>query len=43
MLQVGDQAPQFTAQTHTGKKIKLSDFAGKPVILWFYPEADTGG
>jgi peroxiredoxin Q/BCP len=43
MLQVGDHAPQFSAQVHTGEKIKLSDFAGKYVVLWFYPEADTGG
>ncbi len=43
MLQVGDKAPQFTAQDHTGKKIKLSDFSGKHVILWFYPKADTPG
>ena len=43
MLQVGVKAPQFTAQVHTGQKIKLSDFTGKYVILWFYPEADTGG
>jgi peroxiredoxin Q/BCP len=43
MLKPGDQAPAFTGKDHTGKTIRLSDFKGKPVVLWFYPKADTPG
>lgn len=42
-LQVGDQAPSFAVQSHTGQTVSLSDYAGKKVILWFYPRASTGG
>jgi len=42
-LRVGDAAPAFSAKAHTGKTVSLDDFAGKRVILWFYPKADTGG
>lgn len=43
MLKVGDKAPRFTAKAHTGEEVSLSDFAGKYVVLWFYPKADTPG
>jgi peroxiredoxin Q/BCP len=43
MLNVGDTAPAFSVQDHTGATRKLSDFLGKPVVLWFYPKADTPG
>jgi thioredoxin-dependent peroxiredoxin len=43
MLKAGEKAPEFVAETDMGKKVKLSDFAGKKVILWFYPKADTPG
>ncbi|MBV7340184.1 redoxin domain-containing protein [Chloroflexi bacterium TSY] len=43
MLNVGSLAPNFSAKDHTGRDIQLSDFQGKIVILWFYPEADTPG
>jgi len=43
MLKPGDKAPDFVGQDYTGKTIKLSDFKGKTVILWFYPKADTPG
>lgn len=43
MLNVGKEAPSFELQDHTGKAVKLSDFAGKNVLLWFYPKADTPG
>ncbi len=39
----GDLAPDFTAQTHEGKTVKLSDYRGQRVLLWFYPMADTPG
>jgi thioredoxin-dependent peroxiredoxin len=40
---VGDMAPVFTATTDAGTTIKLSDFRGKRVILYFYPKDDTPG
>jgi peroxiredoxin Q/BCP len=43
MIAVGQQAPDFEVQDHTGRKVKLSDFRGRRVLLWFYPEADTPG
>jgi len=43
MLRPGDKAPDFTGRDHNGKTVKLSDFAGKPVVLWFFPKADTPG
>jgi peroxiredoxin Q/BCP len=42
-LKEGDPAPDFTAQTNGGKTIKLSDFRGKNVVLYFYPKDDTPG
>ena len=43
MLKVNDTAPDFTVKDHTGKSISLSDFAGRRVVLWFFPKADTPG
>jgi cytochrome oxidase Cu insertion factor (SCO1/SenC/PrrC family) len=43
MLNPGDKAPDFTGRDHTGKAVKLSDYKGKTVVLWFYPKADTPG
>lgn len=43
MLKVGDAAPEFEASDHTGRRVKLSDFRGKKVVLWFFPKADTPG
>ena len=43
MLTVGSQAPAFEVKDHTGQNRKLSDYAGKRVVLWFYPKADTPG
>jgi cytochrome oxidase Cu insertion factor (SCO1/SenC/PrrC family) len=43
MLNPGDKAPDFTGRDHTGQTVKLSDFKGKPVVLWFFPKADTPG
>jgi peroxiredoxin Q/BCP len=42
-LQVGDTAPDFEALSDSGKKIKLSDFRGKRVVLYFYPKDSTPG
>ena len=43
MLNVGDVAPEFAVPDHTGKLVKLSEWRGKNVVLWFYPKADTPG
>jgi peroxiredoxin Q/BCP len=43
MLKPGDKAPDFTGTDHMGRTVKLSDFKGKPIVLWFYPKADTPG
>jgi len=42
-LDIGSSAPKFSATAHTGATVSLDDFAGKKVILWFYPRASTGG
>jgi peroxiredoxin Q/BCP len=42
-LKEGDKAPDINAQDQNGNKIKLSDFSGKKVILYFYPKDDTPG
>jgi peroxiredoxin Q/BCP len=43
MLESGDPAPPFTLPDMSGKKVSLEDFAGKDVILYFYPKDDTPG
>jgi peroxiredoxin len=43
MLNPGDTAPDFVGRDHAGNIVKLSDFKGKPVVLWFFPKADTPG
>ena len=43
MLQPGDAAPDFEVLDHAGRTIRLSDYRGRDVILWFYPKADTPG
>ena len=42
-LEVGAAAPAFTTVTDAGKTVSLSDFAGKYVVLYFYPKDDTPG
>jgi thioredoxin-dependent peroxiredoxin len=39
----GEPAPDFTATTDAGERVSLSDFRGKPVVLYFYPRDDTPG
>ena len=43
MLEIGDAAPPFEVRDHRGDPVRLSDFAGRCVVLWFYPKADTPG
>lgn len=40
-LKEGDAAPIFSGKDQDGKKISLTDFTGKKVVLYFYPEDDT--
>ena len=42
-LTAGRKAPAFTLTDQHGKKVKLSDYAGKKVVVYFYPKADTTG
>lgn len=42
-LQVGDPAPSFHLQDATGKTVKLSDYKGQKVVLYFYPKDNTPG
>lgn len=43
MLQAGMKAPDFTLLDPTGKPVSLSDFFGKPIVLYFYPKDNTPG
>lgn len=40
-LKAGDKAPAFKAKDQDGNSVSLSDFKGKKVVLYFYPEDDT--
>lgn len=42
-IEVGKKAPAFTLTADDGRKIRLSDLKGSPVVLYFYPKDDTPG
>jgi peroxiredoxin Q/BCP len=42
-LQPGDNAPDFTGTLQDGSTVSLSDYAGKKLIIFFYPKDDTPG
>ncbi|NQZ43390.1 MAG: thioredoxin-dependent thiol peroxidase [Flavobacteriaceae bacterium] len=42
-LKVGDKVPEFSANDQDGNTINLSDYAGKKLIVFFYPRANTPG
>ena len=42
-LKPGDKAPAFTLEDQSGTKVKLSEFKGRKVLVYFYPKADTPG
>ena len=42
-LKAGDKAPNFEALDNAGNTIKLSDYAGKKLVVFFYPKASTPG
>lgn len=43
MLEVGTKAPEFTLPDKDGNSVSLADFAGKKVVLYFYPKDNTPG
>ena len=43
MLEVGTKAPEFTLPDKEGNSVSLADFAGKKVVLYFYPKDNTPG
>jgi thioredoxin-dependent peroxiredoxin len=43
MVEEGKPAPDFELTSDSGEQVKLSDFRGKPVVLYFYPKDDTPG
>jgi peroxiredoxin Q/BCP len=42
-LEVGKKAPAFSLPDENGETVKLSDFKGKRVVVFFYPKANTSG
>ncbi|CAA0234806.1 thioredoxin-dependent thiol peroxidase [Tenacibaculum maritimum] len=42
-LKIGDKAPNFEAQDEKGNLVKLADYEGKKLVLFFYPKASTPG
>src|SRR3954454_10432838 len=42
-LAPGDRAPKFALEDQHGKTVKLGDFAGRKLLVYFYPKADTPG
>ena len=43
MVEEGSQAPDFELKSDAGETVKLSQFRGRPVVLYFYPRDDTPG
>jgi peroxiredoxin Q/BCP len=42
-LEPGDRAPAFALTADNGEKVRLSEFKGRPVVIYFYPKDDTPG
>lgn len=42
-MNIGDKAPEILGRDQNGKEIKLSDFAGRKLVLYFYPKDSTSG
>ena len=43
MLNVGDKVPEFLGKDETGRELRVSDFAGKKLVIYFYPKDSTSG
>jgi peroxiredoxin Q/BCP len=42
-MEIGDEVPDTSVLNHDGEPVSLKDFRGKPVVLFFFPKADTPG
>ena len=42
-MNIGDKLPESFGLDETGREVKLSDFAGKKLVLYFYPKDNTSG
>ncbi len=42
-LEAGNAAPDFKLEDQNGKEVKLADFKGRKLLLYFYPKANTSG
>ncbi len=42
-LKMGSKAPRFKLENQDGKQVKLADFKGHKLLLYFYPKANTSG
>jgi len=42
-LKKGDQAPTFELEDQNSRRVKLADFKGRKLLVYFYPKADTPG
>jgi peroxiredoxin Q/BCP len=42
-LKTGSKAPDFKLENQDGKQVKLADFKGRKLLLYFYPKANTSG
>ena len=43
MLIKGSKAPDFMLENQAGESVKLKDFVGQKLLIWFFPRANTGG
>jgi peroxiredoxin Q/BCP len=43
MLKTGDMAPDFSLPSDSGANVSLKDLQGRPLVLFFFPKADTPG
>ncbi|MBR1889888.1 MAG: thioredoxin-dependent thiol peroxidase [Alloprevotella sp.] len=43
MLKIGDKAPEILGRDESGQEIRLSEFAGRKLVLYFYPKDNTSG
>jgi len=42
-LEIGEKAPAFALRDEEGRTVKLADFKGRRVVVYFYPKANTPG